>query len=163
MNAKEYLLQISITNAHLKAVEANIEKIRKELYILDDISLSSTWGDGQPHSTLLGDPTGTKAAKLADSYNAKRQQLKKQLLKYEHQQIQLRAELWAKRIQIIETIEGVFDPSNAITSVYHRILTLRYVEGVRWEQIAVDIGYTIRHTWRLHGEALKKVEELIKC
>ena len=35
-----------------------------------------------------------------------------------------------------------------------RVLRLRYIRGLTFEQIAVDMGYTYRHTTRLHGNAL---------
>lgn len=37
---------------------------------------------------------------------------------------------------------------------YRRLLELRYRHYESWEQIAVDMGYDIRHVLRLHGEAL---------
>lgn len=161
MNAKEYLMQCQYIDARLKTIDANIERIRKELYLMGDISLSSSWGDGQPHSTQPGDPTGKKATKLADSNNAKREELKGKLLKLEYGQIMLRSELWSKRMEIIDKISMIVNFDHPETTVYYKLLTMRYVEGKSWETIAVDIGYTWRHTIRLHGEALKRMERVI--
>lgn len=48
-----------------------------------------------------------------------------------------------------------------------QVLALRYCDGKRWEEIAVDIGYTWRHTLRIHGSALqsfaRKYKDVIKC
>ena len=44
---------------------------------------------------------------------------------------------------------------------YRLILIDRYQLFKQWEQIAVDEGYNIRHVWRLHGEALIAMEEVI--
>lgn len=43
------------------------------------------------------------------------------------------------------------------------LLNLRYLEFKKWEDIAPIMGYTIRQTTRIHGRALKKVENVLKC
>ena len=35
-----------------------------------------------------------------------------------------------------------------------RVLRLRYIKGMTFEQVAVDMGYAYRHATRLHGRAL---------
>lgn len=37
------------------------------------------------------------------------------------------------------------------------LLELRYLCFKTWEQIAVDMGYNVRHVYRLHDEAVEKV------
>lgn len=37
------------------------------------------------------------------------------------------------------------------------ILTMRYLETLKWEEIAVQLNYDYRHVLRLHGEALNKL------
>lgn len=37
------------------------------------------------------------------------------------------------------------------------ILTMRYIEMLKWEEIAVQLNYDYRHVLRLHGEALNKL------
>jgi len=48
-----------------------------------------------------------------------------------------------------------------------KLLTLRYIEGKRWEQIAVDLGYSYRNVIRLHGKALfafaAKYKDVLEC
>jgi len=39
------------------------------------------------------------------------------------------------------------------------LLYMRYVQGERWEKIAVAINYTWRHTLRIHREAIKAITE----
>ena len=162
MNAKEYLNQVGIIDAQIKVIESNIERIRKELYLLDDISLTSSWTDGQPHGVKIGDPTGRKASELADATNAKKESLKKSLAEYEHQQMCKRSELWSRRMEVIGTITKIAETPDAMSRVYYKLLIARYIDFMSWEQIAVEIGYTIRHTWRLHGEALRRIERIIE-
>ena len=161
MKAKEYLMQVALLDARLKTINANIERIRKELYTLDDISLSSVWGDGQPHTSKIGDPTGNKAVKLADAYQLKREQLKRDLLKLEYKEIATRSELWSKRMEIVDKLAQIMTIDDPLSRTYYEILLLRYIEGCTWEQIAVHINYSFRHTVRLHGTALKRMEEVL--
>ena len=37
------------------------------------------------------------------------------------------------------------------------ILRLRYINGKKWEEIAVELNYNYRWVTKLHGEALKKL------
>jgi DNA-directed RNA polymerase specialized sigma subunit len=40
---------------------------------------------------------------------------------------------------------------------YQTLLELRYLCFKTWEQIAVDMGYNVRHVYRLHDEAIEKI------
>jgi DNA-directed RNA polymerase specialized sigma subunit len=47
---------------------------------------------------------------------------------------------------------------NAVGSPEHAvILELRYLCFKTWEQIAVEIGYSIQHIYRIHEQALKHI------
>jgi len=48
-------------------------------------------------------------------------------------------------------------------SVQQIILRRRYINGERWEKIAVDLNYTYRHVTRIHGEALLSVKDVLEC
>ena len=141
MSPKEYLSQIRLLTARLELVEANINRIREER-----ITLRSAWPDGQPHGTITGDPTAQKAIELA-----------KVLREYEQKQVSLRSEIWSARMHIIETIMKIPD------SECNRLLFLRYVDMLTWEEIAVRMQYT--YQWvagPLHSRALDLVRELMK-
>lgn len=161
MNAKEYLLQVGIIDAKLKSIDANIKRIQRDLLAIGDISVSSRWPDGQPMGTKTTDPTGSKAVTLADKYDQKREELIKALHELEYKQIITRSHLWSVRMEVLETIEQIYDASDPLSKVYYKLLMLRYIEQETWEQIAVELGYTFRHTTRLHGIALKKLERII--
>jgi len=161
MKAKEYLNQVGIIDARLKMIDANIARLRKELASLDSITINSSWPDGQPHGTIITDPTSRQAVKLADTPNEKREQLKAELLDYEYKEILARSRLWSKRMEVIETLSLIYDAAEPMTKVYCRLLSLKYLESKTWEEIAVDIGYTFRHTLRLHGIALQRLERIL--
>jgi hypothetical protein len=40
---------------------------------------------------------------------------------------------------------------------YQTLLELRYLCFKTWEQIAVDMGYNVRHVYRIHDEAVEKI------
>lgn len=43
---------------------------------------------------------------------------------------------------------------------YQIILEQRYLCFKTWEQISVDMGYSIQHTFRLHDKALKEISSI---
>lgn len=43
------------------------------------------------------------------------------------------------------------------------LLYSRYLEFKQWEYIAVEMGYSVRQIYRIHGEALKNLEGVIEC
>lgn len=50
-----------------------------------------------------------------------------------------------------------------IQEPYHTILYERYINGKTWEQIAVQMNYCFRHTTKLHGMALKLLQDVLEC
>lgn len=42
------------------------------------------------------------------------------------------------------------------------VLEKRYLCYKTWEQISVDMGYSIQHTFRIHDLGLQKIEEFLK-
>ena len=65
-------------------------------------------------------------------------------------------ELIAIKSEVMRTIRLVPDPEQQL------ILEKRYLCYEKWEDISVDLNISVQHTFRLHGEALKKVEEILK-
>lgn len=51
---------------------------------------------------------------------------------------------------------------NLYSHEYQIILEQRYLCFKSWEQIAVDMGYSIQHTFRLHDAALTELEKFYK-
>ena len=64
--------------------------------------------------------------------------------KYARARIRYERELH-KRIDMIGALDN---------AQYIQILTLRYIDGKRWEEIACLMNYSFRHVTRLHGQAL---------
>ena len=53
----------------------------------------------------------------------------------------------------IETVfAGLDERESALMRAY-------YVDGLRWDQVANLLGYSVQHAWRLHGAILQKMRE----
>ena len=59
--------------------------------------------------------------------------------------------------EIVGVIKAVEDTE------YQILLEKRYLCFQTWEQIAVDMGYNVRHLYRIHEEALEKVRVPESC
>ena len=59
-----------------------------------------------------------------------------------------------------EILEAIHQVSNMN---YQLLLEMRYVSGKSWDEVAMAMGYDPRTVFRMHGKALKKVEENEKC
>ena len=63
--------------------------------------------------------------------------------------------------QLIELSEVYDEISSAIMKVedpfYRKILMLRYLDGMVWDEIADRVGYSSRNIYRKHAEALKVI------
>lgn len=46
---------------------------------------------------------------------------------------------------------------------YSTLLYERYVNGKTWEQVAVTMNYSYRHTTKLHGAALRILKDVLEC
>jgi len=58
--------------------------------------------------------------------------------------------------KISTTIKAVANPE------YHTLLEKRYLCFLSWEQIAVDMGYSIHHLYKLHSAALNICDGILK-
>lgn len=58
--------------------------------------------------------------------------------------------------EIIKTIKSVNNPEQ------QTLLELRYLCFRTWEEISVEMGYSIRHIYRLRDEALAKINNFLK-
>ena len=57
-----------------------------------------------------------------------------------------------KRSRIEKSIRALHDENE------QEVLRLKYIKGFEWEQVAVEMGYSWRHTHRIHASALKNLK-----
>lgn len=135
MTAKEYLMQYRAVSARVRMLQNEIERLRTEA---ESASISI---DGLPKCGKGGSKMENIVVQLADFETSLQDEL---------------SQVWRTRMQIIEKLSQVKDVR------HYEILRLRYLEGERWEQIAVDMNITWRHCYRLHGSALAEFEKILK-
>lgn len=70
------------------------------------------------------------------------------LVMYKVKEGELTAELL-----VIETAIEKLEPRE------RRLVRLHYIDGLTWEQVAVEMTYSWRQVHRIHGEALEKLKE----
>jgi DNA-directed RNA polymerase specialized sigma subunit len=61
------------------------------------------------------------------------------------------------RRKIESEIESVSEPK------LQTVLRMRYISGKTFEQIAVDMNKSWRHTVRLHGAAILEIKKILEC
>lgn len=64
------------------------------------------------------------------------------------------AELNALLLEIETAVESLTDATE------RRVVRLHYIDGMKWEAVAVAIGYEWAQTHRIHARALAKLREL---
>ena len=134
VTAKEYLWRVRDAERELRQLEREYAQARADILNLKGIAYDKDKVAGGK----LGDLSDAVAA--LDGY-AQRLNAKWDAL------VALREEARA-------LIERITDGR------YREVLTLRYLDGQSWEQVAVTMGYTYRGVTGLHGKALKVFGEI---
>ena len=124
--------------------------VREERMILDEIQrlredkmFPSLVMDGMPHSSSQSD---------LSAYAAK---LDEQMAKLKEWQLE-KVKMYER---ILDRIRRVEDDNQ------RALLMCRYIKGMQWEDIAVNLGYTWRHIHRIHSQALDSInlKDVIEC
>lgn len=126
----------------LGSIQKEIELIKKELdTITEEYVTDKVTGSMVEHPYVL---THFKISGYdSEGYSVKVERLERKLKrKFD--------ELMDERIRIEEYIESI---DNATTRM---ILRLRHINGMKWEQIGYEIGYSARHVRRLYSEYIRK-------
>lgn len=136
MTSKEYLLQARFLDASIRTKVEQIEA-------LNDLATSCTAViSDMPRNPNRG------GSRMADA-----------VMKI----IDLQEEIKNDMIALVNLKREIMDVIKAVSSLELRtILEKRYLSFISWERIAVELGYSIQHTYRLHDMALKEVEEMLK-
>lgn len=92
--------------------------------------------DGMPHGSsgenYVQEDKMDREKEVRQLYHEKKAQLDAQLLEIEN------------AIEVLESTE-------------RELIRLRYLEGLKWEEVAVEIGYSWQQTHRIHARALVKL------
>ena len=128
MNAKDFLNQAYLLDQQIKSKSEQIQS-------LNELATSCTATmTGMPHNPNRG------TSRMADAV-CKIVDLQESIAADMKELVELKAEIIAT-IKAVECVE------------YQLILEKRYISGKSWPEIAVDLGYKMRHLYKLHDEAL---------
>lgn len=123
---KEYLWGYRKIKRQLRRLEEELTELRlNKIY-------PSVVQDGMPHGSGEGDLSG---------YAAKVDELERKIIKARYKMIR-------KQKEIQDQIERLSDENEKDVLVY------RYVRGMKWEDIAVKMGYSWRRIHYIHSSAL---------
>ncbi len=126
---KEQLRQYRYLKKEIILLQEEIQQLRTSLQAVPQL-------DGMPHSNFAADRTAGVVAKIVD--------LEAQLHKTLRDMIDLRGE-------IEECIEGL--PADQ-----RLLMRLRYIEGLRWAAVAVEMNYSYKQVCRIHGKVLQVIK-----
>lgn len=133
MTAKEYLNRVRRQNYILKQTEKELNEIRADILTLRASSLSEH-------------VSGSKNSDTADKY-----------IRLESYMEKVNAE-WDK---LIDMRNAAKDLIGAMPDPMHRaVLYARYINGQRWEDIAMDMQYSWKGIFKLHGQALRVFDQM---
>lgn len=133
MTAKEYLNRVRRQNYILKQTEKELNEIRADILTLRASSLSEH-------------VSGSKNSDTADKY-----------IRLESYMEKVNAE-WGK---LIDMRNAAKDLIGAMPDPMHRaVLYARYINGQRWEDIAMDMHYSWKGIFKLHGQALRVFDQM---
>ncbi len=130
MTAKEYLLQLDTLRDEIESTNLALERIFTEASCIKAITYDKDRVQVSPSNHA--ENFMVRLAELGDEYA--RMQMSYKL----------------ERDKRIAMINGL--PKKEL----RKVLRKRYVDGKRFEEIAVALHYTYRHVTRLHGSALQE-------
>lgn len=134
MTAKEFLKSYKIETSKLRIYEEEIERLQTEAESITQRI------DGMPAGGKISDKVGNIASKIVDlTMDA----------------INQREKCTQVRKEIIDTIMSI--TRNEQIDVLYK----RYIDGMKWEEIAVDMNYTYRAVLIIHGKALIEIQKIL--
>ena len=136
MTAKEFLKQYEYK---AKQAERLREVYQTQQEKIDAIGSTLSNDAGMPHGTGISRKTEDRAIRLAD-----------------------KAMRWKEaELDAIEKRQEVFNVVIQIPGIEGDVLYHKYIKLMKWEEIALELHYSVRGIWYAHGRALRMVEEII--
>lgn len=132
MTVKEFLQGVRNQDGLLRAYEQELEDLRRRAYNISSPRLGDKIQSN--HLTTL-DEIVEKLERQAEKVN----------------------QAWDRLIELREKAKALIhqERDNDCRCILYRY----YILGQTWEQIAVEMNYTIRWTYKLHGKALQDLEK----
>lgn len=138
MNAKEYLNNIKTINTKINILLEHLEDLKAQAITVGSSGNLQT--DRVQSSLNTKDKLGDIVAKIGD--------LEAEINK----EIDIYVDEKHRAIKLVASMDN---------PIYIQVLNLRYLNNKSFEEIAVNIGFSWRHTIRLHGYALQEFQKLL--
>ena len=135
MTAKEYLKQIRKANIMINYKQRQLDELRELC-----TSITSPINSDKVQTSGVSDKIGDTVSKIIDLQNIINSDID-------------------RLVDLKQEIMAVIDKLDA---TYLQLIYLRYFEFQTWEQIACEMNYSCPWIWKLHGEALQKVSEILQ-
>lgn len=137
MGAKELLEQIKNLDYKIKLLTERIEELERML----QPGIEYNKIGGAPRDSYHPDTRVNIIYKLSDT--------KEDL-------IERRAELFAIKSQLTKAI------SKMNSKPHMEVLVRRYIDAQSWNKISIEMGYSVRHCFRLTSQAIDMLDEILK-
>lgn len=136
MDAKEYLSRAFFLNRQIKSKQKRLDWL-KDIAPGPSMSFSEeAKGTGNPRSSAVENA----AIKV----------------------VALEEEISADILCLVDVIKEIDAAIRRVDSIECRtILEMRYLSFMEWDEIAARMGYTLRHTFYLHKNALKTLNSIL--
>ena len=138
MNVEKWLNQVKMMDQLIDAKLAERDRLNA---LATDISAKPF--DGMPHSN-----TGMVSQKMQDAV------IKMVMLAHEIDKL---------IDQYIDYKKEVVSMLEKLSDVEYGVLHRYYIRYMTWEQVAEDMGYSIRQIMRIKKKSLKNLEDVIVC
>lgn len=135
MTAKEYLKQIRKANIMINYKQRQLDELRELC-----TSITCPINSDKVQTSGVSDKIGDTVSKIIDLQNIINSDID-------------------RLVDLKQEIMAVIDKLDA---TYLQLIYLRYFEFQTWEQIACEMNYSCPWIWKLHGEALQKVSEILQ-
>ena len=130
---KEWLLRATTVDTEISALESELRSVSGRVYL----------------GIKYGDKVQTERTNSTeDAVNT--------YMKYSNKLLEKLQELYSVKTEIALVIFKV------ASERYRTLLELRYLNMLTWEKVAETMNIDERHIYRIHGEALKEVDEIME-
>ena len=140
MTEKEALGLIRAYSGSKRVIEnihKEIEEYKKDIESMRQ--LTAVRYDGMPHGTGTSDPTAKAAAEIVDLYDKRITELR-------------------ERVQVIlDNNRRVEEMLGTLSRDERRVITARYIDGIRWDYIPGRVHISRMQCFRLKNKAMKKM------
>lgn len=136
MTAKEFLRQYGDCEKRIRSKERKIKNLKEQAD-----SITQTLSE-----RVQSSGSGDRQAQVVEAYIDMQRELAEEVLRFR-----------AIQRQVCDTINALED--NRQIDVLERY----YIEGMTFEQTAVDLHYSFRQVLRHHGVALVRIKDVIEC